>query len=457
MKSITINDIVSATGGTLLCGDGNQTVSDVCTDSRKLIPGSLFIPIVGETFDGHKFIPNALEGGCVAALTAHRDIMSEKTLVYVPDTRRALGDIAAFYKNQFPVPFVAITGSLGKTTAKELTNAVLSTRFNVLKNEGNFNNDIGLPLTLFRLEDAHQVAITEMGMSDFGEIDYLAGIVKPNIGIVTNIGLSHIEHLGSQENIYKAKAELFSHVAPDGTIILNGDDPILMAHRQEISQKTITVGLSDGCDLTAEDILPQQDRLTFTAVCGKEKVPVTLSFPGEHNVVNALLACAAGLVLGIGLEEAAKGLEAYVPSDRRMQLLECGGITVINDCYNAAPASMEAGLKVLSGFSGRKLAVLGDIKELGDYAKSAHKRVGFFAATIGIDLLFTFGENAKWIAEGAKCAGMSPEQIFSTNDMEQLQKLLDQVLEKGDVVLIKASRAMRLERVTSFLAERTQQ
>ncbi len=451
MKSLTLHDIVTATGGTLLSGDGNQTVSAICTDTRKLIPGSLFVPIVGETFDGHNFIQNALESTCAASLTAKQEVKTDKGLILVPDTRRALGDIAAFYKKQFHIPFVAITGSVGKTTVKELTNAVLSTKFNVLKNEGNFNNDIGLPLTLFRLESEHEVAITEMGMSDFGEIDYLAGIVKPNIGIVTNIGLSHIEHLGSQENIYKAKAELFSHIDANGTVILNGDDPILMLHKDEIAQKTVTVGLSAGSDLTATDICTHNDSLSFTAVYGEKKVPVALSFPGEHNVINALLACAVGLALGISLEDAARGLTDYVPKDRRMQLIECGGMTIINDCYNAAPASMEAGIRVLAGFDGRKIAVLGDIKELGDFAENSHRFVGAVAATEGIDLLFTFGENAKWIAESAMLNGMSADSVFAFTDMELLLSSLKDIVKKGDTILVKASRAMRLERVTEFL------
>lgn len=451
MKRLTLHDIVNATGGTLLSGDGNQSISAVCTDTRNLVPDSLFVPIVGETFDGHNFIYKALEATCVASLTAKDGLATDKALIRVPDTRRALGDIAAFYKKQFHIPFVAITGSVGKTTVKELTNAVLSTRFNVLKNEGNFNNDIGLPLTLFRLDDCHEVAITEMGMSDFGEIDYLAGIVKPNIGIVTNIGLSHIEHLGSQENIFQAKAELFSHITADGTVILNGDDAILMMHKNEISQKTVTVGLSSGCDLTATDICPYNDHLTFTVVYGETKVPVSLSFPGEHNVINALLACAAGLALGISLEEAARGLSAYVPKDRRMQLIESDGLTVINDCYNAAPASMEAGLKVLASFSGRKIAVLGDIKELGVFSENAHRFVGAVAALEGIDLLFTFGEHAKWIAESAALNGMSADSVFAFTDMELLLASLKETVKAGDTILVKASRSMRLERVTEFL------
>ena len=451
MKPISLFDIAAATRGTLLCGDANQTVTAICTDTRKITPGSLFVPLVGENFDAHDFIPDALAGGCIASLTGRRDFPSEKALIYVENTLRALADLAAAYRQQFRLPLVAITGSVGKTTVKELTAAILETKLNVLKTEGNFNNEIGLPLTLFRLDDSHEVAVTEMGMSGFGEIDRLATIARPDIAVMTNIGLSHIEMLGSQENIYKAKAELFSHLNPEGTVILNGDDPILKAHKHEISQKTLTAGLSPDCDITATDICSLRDTVSFTVNYGTESVPVTLSFPGEHNVVNALLACGVGLSLGISLKEAATGLGAYIPSDRHMQIIPCGDVTIINDCYNAAPASMEAGIKVLTGYEGRKIAVLGDIKELGEFSDRAHRQVGEFVAKAGIDALFTLGENAKLIAEGAKAAGMDSGQIFTFDDIRLLNETLKSRLKSGDTLLIKASRAMALERVTDFL------
>lgn len=454
MKPITLHDIAKATGGTLLCGDGAQTVCAVCTDTRSITPGSLFVPLAGENFDAHTFIPDALSGGCVASLTAKRDVQANGALVYVPDTRRALADLAAFYRKQFNIPVVAITGSVGKTTAKELTATVLSTKLNILKTAGNFNNEIGLPLTLFRLEETHEAAITEMGMSGFGEIDLLASIAKPDIAVMTNIGMSHIEMLGSQENIYKAKSELFAHVNPEGTVILNGDDPILAAHKSEIQQKTITVGLSDSCDMRATDINAKSDSVSFIVTYKGESAPISLAFPGEHNVINAMLACAVGLCLGISLHDAATGLAAYIPSDRRMQLIDADGITIINDCYNAAPASMIAGIKVLCSHKGRKIAVLGDIKELGTYAEKAHKEVGTFAADAKIDALFTLGNFAKWIAEGAKEAGMNLDRIFTFGDIDSLNESLDAFLQKGDTVLVKASRAMALERVTNHLITR---
>ncbi len=451
MKPILMKDILSAVDGRLLSGSPDASICAVCTDTRSLVPGALFVPLVGERFDANDFIEDALAGGCAASLTTRENFSSEKPVIYVPDTRIALGKLAAFYRQQFTIPFIAVTGSVGKTTVKELTAAVLSIGRNVLKTAGNFNNEIGLPLTLFRLEDSHEVAITEMGMSGFGEIDALAKIGKPDIGIMTNIGLSHIEMLGSQENIYKAKAELFPHIAQDGTVILNGDDPILMAHKDEIPRRVLTVGLTPGCDFTAEKISTASDGLSFTLVRRETRIPVSLNIPGEHNVINALLACAAGECLGVSLADAAKALAAYSSTDKRMQLLPMNGFTVINDCYNAAPASMKAALKVLSAQDGGKIAVLGDIKELGEYAETAHLEVGAFAATSGIDYLLTLGKWGQVIARGAENSGMSPERIASFEDILPLTKKLEEVLKAGDTVLVKASRAMKLERVTEFL------
>lgn len=451
MKPMQIQDVLTATGGTLICGSPDAVITDVCTDTRKLIPGALFVPLAGERFDAHSFIPAALEGGCAASLTAQPATAAQKPIIAVADTRRALGDLAAAYRRRFTLPVVGITGSVGKTTVKELTAAVLSRRLHVLKTAGNLNNEIGLPLTLFRLEDSHEAAIIEMGMSGFGEIDALARIAAPNIGIMTNIGLSHIEKLGTQENIYKAKSELFAHIAPGGTVILNGDDPILASHRGEIPHKTITVGLGAANDITAKDIVTTDDEVRFTICYQNEATQGVLHFPGAHNVTNALLACAAGLCLGIPLAEAAEGLGDYIPNDKRMQLIEHNGYTIINDCYNAAPASVLAALRVLCAKSGRKIAVLGDIKELGSYTEASHRTIGKEAAELGTTLLFTFGEAARFAAEAAVAAGMPQNAVFHFTDIDALNKALSAQLAPGDTVLIKASRAMQLERVTEYI------
>ncbi len=451
MKPITVKEIVLATGGTLLWGNEETVVSSVCTDNRKTTPDSLFIPLIGERFDAHDFIESALSAGASVTLTASADKVNPawgKAAILVEDTRRALGALSAYYRQKFSLPLVAITGSVGKTTVKELTYAALSTEKNTLKTDGNFNNEIGLPLTLFRLEDSHEAAIIEMGMSGFGEIDALASMATPDIGILTNIGMSHIEKLGSQENIYKAKSELFSHIKEGGIVIINGEDSILAAHKNEIKHQVISCGLTPEHDLFAENMISTPDGVTFTAVWKNEKTTISLGFPGEHNVINALLACAAALCLGIPMETAAKGLSAYVPDNQRMQLIDAGGMTIINDCYNAAPASVAAAIRVLCARSGRKIAVLGDIMELGTFSEEAHRTIGKEAKESGVDAVFAFGENARWIA---KSAGDIARHY---DDIDKLNADLGAFVKPGDNVLIKGSRAMKLERVTNFLTER---
>ncbi|MBE7021646.1 MAG: UDP-N-acetylmuramoyl-tripeptide--D-alanyl-D-alanine ligase [Ruminococcaceae bacterium] len=451
MKPMSIKEITAAIDGRLISGNPETIVSGVCTDTRRVTPGALFIPLIGERFDAHDFIPDALAAGCAASLTSRREITSEKPLIYVEDTRIALGHLAACYRRSFTLPVIGITGSVGKTTAKEMTATVLSSKLSVLKTQGNLNNEIGLPLTLLQLEESHRAAVIEMGMSGYGEIDHLAAIAAPDLVIMTNIGLSHIEMLGSQENIYRAKAEFLPHLRPGGTVILNGDDPILSAHRSEMPVRTISVGTTPGCDILARDICSAPDSVSFTLAYGDEQVPVRLSFPGTHNVINALFACAAGLVLGIPLKEAAAALATFTPGDRRMEFIRKNNLTVINDCYNAAPASMAAALKVLAAQSGRKIAVLGDIRELGEHAPAAHKDLGTLAAALSLDALFTLGENGRLIAEGALLAGMAKTAVFSFTDIDALNDALSTYTQEGDIILVKASRAMRLERVTEFL------
>lgn len=451
MKPMTIQTIADIVCGTLLCGDPNTMIKGVCTDTRKVEQGTLFIPLSGERFDAHDFIGDALNLGCAATLTSKKDICCDKPAVYVPNTLAALGRLACAYRMSFSLPLIGITGSVGKTTAKEMTAAVLSTSRSVLKTQGNFNNEIGLPLTLFRLEKHHEAAVIEMGMSGFGEIDRLAQIASPDLVIMTNIGLSHIEKLGSQENIYKAKTEFLPYLRPSGKVIINGDDPILLGHRDELPENTWVVGTNESFDLYAKDIISSSDGVSFTVVHNGKEQAFKLSFPGVHNVINALLACAAGLNLGISLEQASTALATYMPGDRRMEFIKANDLTIINDCYNAAPASMEAALKVLSTQNGRKIAVLGDIKELGEYAFDAHKTIGKQVAALSIDALFTLGENGQLIADGAKEAGMQEASIASFLNIEDLNQALIRFITSGDVILIKASRAMCLERVTAHL------
>lgn len=454
MKPIKLSTIAEVTGGRLLCGDGERYVDNVVTDSRKLTKDCLFVPLVGEKFDGHDFIENAFAGGAAASLTA-KDVPTSPegaVIIRVEDTLRALQQIAAHYRGLFPVSVVGLTGSVGKTTTKEMTAAVLDRKYRTLKTEGNFNNEIGLPLTVFRLNDSHQTAVLEMGMSGFGEIDRLSAIARPDLAMITNIGMSHIELLGSQENIYRAKSEILQNVKPGGTVVINGDDAILRAHKEEIGHRVYTVGKNEDCDAVASQVRSNEESVRFTFSGFGRRFEAVLNIPGEHNVYNALFAIAAGIHFGVEDAEIVRALADFRPAGMRMDMISCNGFTIINDCYNAAPDSMKAALKVLSAYEGKKIAVLGDIACLGEYSRKAHLGVGALAAEAA-DELFTVGEQARMIAQGAYEAGMDSAKIHSFGEVAELLPELPAALESGCHVLVKASRVMELERVTKFLSQ----
>lgn len=453
MIPVKLSEIVKATEGTVLCGNVSVEITDITTDSRKITNGCLFIPLVGERFDGHDFIEKAITGGALATLTS-KDIECNKenaVVIRVKDTMVALRKIAEYYRGLFNIPIVGLTGSVGKTTTKEMVAQVLSQKMNTLKTEGNFNNEIGLPITVFRLNNTHECAVLEMGMSGFGEIDRLSSIAKPDLAMITNIGMSHIELLGSQENIYKAKSEIFNNVKEGGTVILNGDDPILRKHSKEILHKTYTVGTISGCDAVASDVEVNATGVKFKFTGFDKSFDVKLNIPGEHNVYNALFAITAGINFGVSEEDIVSALADFRPANMRMDTISHNGYTIINDCYNAAPDSMNAALKVLGAYSGKKIAVLGDIACLGEYSYEAHKGVGASVVLNKIDELFTVGEQAKFIAQGAFESGMDSSKIHSYDSATELNSNLAGALETGCYVLVKASRVMELEKVTEFM------
>ena len=453
MIPVSVSEILQVVGGRLLHGTPAGTVTSVVTDSRKAAENTLFVAIPGENADGHAFVEKAFAQGAVCALVEREvEISLNHPVIFVENTVRAMGALAQLVMKRLCVPTVGITGSVGKTTTRDMTHAVLSAKFNTLKNKNNFNNEIGVPLTVFEADETVTAAVIEMGMDNFGEIDRLSAIVQPNAAIVTNIGMSHIERLGSQENIYRAKSELFAHTKKDGVVILNGDDKILMAHKDEISQKVITVGVKNPtADFTASDIKAEEDSVTFRFSGLGHEFKVELPVPGEHNVSDALLACAAGIYFGVHDAKIAEALQNFTLTGMRMDIIRCGSITVINDCYNAAPASVSAALSVLSKRRDRKVAVLGDIAALGAYSYNAHRELGAEVTKNGIDLLITVGENARFIAEGAFENGMDSMNIISVDTVEEIYPYLSSSIKENDVVLVKASRVMGLERVTEFL------
>ncbi len=418
----------------------------ICTDTRKITPGSLFVAIKGENFDGHDFALKAVESGAQAVL-CERDCGLGDRQILVESTRLALLDLAGYYRSLFRIPVVGITGSVGKTTTKEMTHAVMSVKYNTLKNEGNLNNEIGVPLTLFRLDKSHEAAVIEMGMSGFGEISRMTKAVKPDAAIISNIGVSHIEHLGSREGILRAKLEILDGMKENAPVILNADDDMLATVRPG-SHPIISYGIeSENTLFKAFDITSKEDEtemvISFSGGSGR----VSLPFPGRHNVYNALAAAAAGSLFGVEPTEAFEALKKYVPAGMRQRINKKFGMTFIEDCYNASPDSQAAALAVLGGMnnSGRRIAVIGDMLELGAVSEKAHYEVGIKAAENGIDAVFTYGERSLKTAKGAS-DGKVP-LVKSFNDKQALSNELIGYLEKGDSVLFKASRGMKLEDV----------
>lgn len=461
MPRISLDMVLEATRGRLLAAaratDG-LSFSGVSTDSRTVRAGEIFVALQGERFDGHDFVGDAVKRGATAAIVSKPnlgiDAAAGIALIQVPDTLEAMGRIAAAHRSLFSIPVVAVTGSVGKTTTKDMTAHILSQRFEVLKTEENYNNEIGVPLTALQLEPSHQAAVFEIAMRGPGEIAYLARIVRPTIGVVTNVGVTHIERLGSAQAIAAAKAELLQEMGPDSVAILNADDEHSACLRGAAKGKVLTFGIERPADVTARDVsMGEMAASEFRIAAGKEQAPIRLRVPGRHNVLNALAAAAAALEAGASIEDVRKGLEGVTLGKHRLQVLKSArGFTILDDCYNANPASMVAALEVLGQIrADRHMAVVGDMLELGPHAAEMHRDVGRDAATHGLALLVAVGDHAHHLREGA-LSGMTPEQVILASDVEQCADIILQGARPGDAVLVKASRAMALERVVEKLA-----
>lgn len=450
MKAFTLQEAAAALG--LPQMQAQATLADVCTDTRKIQPGSLFVCLRGERFDGHSFASQAAQLGAAALLVDH-PVDADVPQLVVTDTGKALLQLAGWYRRRFRLPVVGLTGSVGKTTTKEFIALVLGAKYNTLKTQGNLNNEIGVPQMLFLLEDSHTAAVIEMGMNHFGEISRLTRAVAPTVGLITNIGVSHIENLGSRAGILQAKLEILEGMAPDAPLIVNMDNDMLRTVKLG-DRPLLTFAIDDqSADFTATDIAEQGSTTTFTVHHSTFTQPVTIPTVGIHNVYNALAAMAVGYVTGVDPVAAAAALANYVPAGMRQNLVQVGGVQVIEDCYNASPDSMRAALQTLGKLPvHRRYAVLGAMLELGDYAKEAHTQVGKMAAENGIDGVLAYGADAAYIVEAAKQAGLENARLFDTK--EALAQSLAQQVQPGDGVLFKGSRGMHLEDVMHTVYER---
>ena len=426
-----------------------MTVSAVTIDSREATEGALYVAIRGERFDGHDFCASAVGNGAFAVV-CERPPEVEIPYILVESTRQALLDIAKFHRAHCAdVKIVGLTGSVGKTTTKEMVYAVLSEQFRAIKTEGNLNNEIGMPKTLFRLTESTEAAVIEMGMSDFGEIERMTLACRPNLAIITNIGVSHIEFLGSRDGILQAKTEIVKGLPHGAPLILNGDDDKLWNYKNT-DYKQIYFGIDNPqAEIRGEHIETANGETVFTVRFGGGKIQrVTVPTVGKHNVYDALAAFAAGLCFGIPPQKIADGLRKYAPAGMRQRIKTVSGVTVIEDCYNASPDSQKAALNVLSSLDAtRKIAVLGDMLELGDYSEEAHRAVGAYAAGCQVDILFCFGKASVWIAEAAK----DSVKTMHFTDKSALTEALIATVRAGDAVLFKASRGMALEEIIQKL------
>ena len=455
--------ILAVTGGKLLMGEETAEFRHVSTDSRIILDGDLFVALKGEQFDGHEYVEMALEKGAKGAVISDKNIFNKLEKKYadlscedqpkiflVEDTLVALGQIANGYRKRFACKIVAVTGSVGKTSTKEIVASVLENSMSVHKTEGNFNNEIGVPKTLFMLRKEHEAAVVEMGMNHEGEIRRLSNMTQPDVAIITNIGDAHIGILGSKQNILKAKLEIVSGLNKEGTLIVNGDDDLLAGVVGMIDKKVMTYGLNEGVDVRATSVVRNaNDDLCFDVEYSGRMRSAVLHNPGLHNISNALAAIAAGIVLGIPFEKLVDSISDLKCFDKRMKMETIGQYKLIDDTYNASPTAMRAALRMLGemNHNGRRVAVLGDMLELGEFAENLHITVGREAIQQGVDFIVAVGKFAEAIKKGALEEGASADRVITCVNNEEAILLLKDSIQENDCILFKASHGSRIDEV----------
>ncbi|MBU0759083.1 MAG: UDP-N-acetylmuramoyl-tripeptide--D-alanyl-D-alanine ligase [Candidatus Omnitrophica bacterium] len=451
----TVKDILISTEGTMLSGEEKDILVGVSTDTRRLKPGELFVAIKGDRFDGHNFILDAVSKGAGGALVQYGCITNSNfdmrgvSFISVPDSIKALGDIARFHKARFSIPLIGITGSNGKTTTKEMTSAILARKLNVLKNFGTENNHIGVPLTLMRLKPEHKLIVLEMGANHLGEIRRLSEIAMPSMAVITNIGPSHLDHLKDLETVLKAKSEILESLSGEGAqVVINGDDETLSGLKTDL--KVVRFGLNKEFDFYADKVNLEPDGINFRL---NGKWDIEIGLVGRHNIYNALAAIAASWGFGVSIEDVKDALKEFRVPNMRMEVKRLRDIRIINDTYNSNPLSMRQAIESLKDMTtkGRKILVAGDMLELGTLSGRFHHLVGRQAAESGIDLIVAVGKLAEHIAKGAQEAGMSDKKIKMCNLTKEACAAVLQLIKKGDTILVKGSRAMKMEQIVTEL------
>ncbi len=451
----TVKDILTASKGKLLSGNPDEILTGLSTDTRKIKKGELFLAIKGGQYDGHSFILDAVSKGAAGVLVQEGGITNvnfklpdDVSFISVRDSIRALGDIGNFHRSRFTIPIIGITGSNGKTTTKEMVAAILSKKFNALKNFGTENNNIGVPMTLMRLNSEHNIAVLEMGTNHLGEIRRLADIARPTIGIITNVGPSHLEYLEDMDTVLKAKAEMLEYMDKDAKLILNNDDEYLA--KMKTNLKTVRFGFDKKSDFYADKINMEPDGISFRM---NGKWDISLGVLGRHNVYNALSSIACAWDFGISIEEIKDALREFKVPNMRMEVKRFGDIKIINDTYNANPQSMKQAIEALRDMvtDGRKILIAGDMLELGTFSGRFHHLVGKQAAESGIDLIVAVGKLAEHVSKGAQEAGMSERKIKLCAVTKEAREKVAGLIKKGDTILIKGSRAMRMEEIVGDL------
>ena len=455
MKNLTLENITKVCNG-IYHGPQEklqEEVTAITTDSRKVEKGGLFVPVVGERVDAHRFIPQVMEAGALATLSERTLEGADHPYIQVGSSLQAVKDIAEFYLEQLDIPVVGITGSVGKTSTKEVIASVLKEKYRTLKTQGNFNNELGLPLTVFRLRDEDEIAVLEMGISDFGEMARLTKIAKPDTCVITNIGTCHLENLGDRDGVLKAKTEIFQSMKTNGHIVLNGDDDKLITVREYNGVKPVFFGLNSERDVYADQIESKGLKGVACRIhLGEDAFDVLVPTPGIHMVYNALAAAAVGRIYGLTIEEIRRGIESLETIRGRFKMIETDKFLVVDDCYNANPMSMKASLDVLQDGLGRRVAILGDMGELGTDEVALHEGVGVHAGHCKIDACICVGPLAAHIAK--KASETNPDlTVIQENDLESLLKNLNTYVKKGDTILVKASHFMKFENVVKALQE----